>query len=472
MLVQVFSSKRSRKPCYYIFAYGFPAIVSGVSFYLNPQGFGTERHCWLSTENYFIYTFVGPVAAVLFCNLLFLLMTFCIVCKHSNVGYKPCKHDYDTIKMIRSWLKGSFALIFLLGLTWTLGFFWIDQKTVWVAYVFTVFNTLQGVCIFLFHIWLNDKMHIDYENWVRRNDWLPSCLRDPTLNIRDRRTGPYVPSTATSSAHTGTSDSSGSDGMNSQSLPRKLREYNKRPHSRTNYEFSTDDSCNDPLLYTGQCPNCSHSTTILYSASNTLRGGEYSEKPLPEAPCDNEAMLAFYTATPKKQRTPLAAINYPGQQWTLDRFGKNPSHSTHATKRLYNPSLKEAMGNGSYHQQPQQHRMTDETYDYATIPYDDALNRPYTNNGGSTQFNAFRTNYGVDLYPSSNNTLNESHFPRPPPNFKPPPPPQVTGMVPLSDDSAYSDSSSRSPNSAVSRNGTMLLRMDLTKNPPVFVEGV
>jgi hypothetical protein len=304
-------------------------------------------------------------------------MTFCIVCKHSNVGYKPCKHDYDTIRMIRAWLKGSFALIFLLGLTWTLGFFWIDQKTVWVAYVFTVFNTLQGVCIFIFHIWLNDKMHSDYENWVRRNDWLPSCLRDPTLNIGDRRTGPYLPSTATSSAHTGTSDSSnGSDGM------------------------------------------------------------------------------------------------YPGQQWTLDRFGNRPPQAAAAARRLYNPSLKEAMGNGSNYQQ--QHRMTDETYDYATIPYDDgSVAKPYINNGG-TQFNPFRPNYGlVDLYPNSNEQ--QQQFPRPPPNFKPPPPPQISGIIhPVSDDSAYSDSgtsSSRSPNS-VTRNGTMLLRMDLTKNPPVFVEDV
>lgn len=230
MLVQVFSSKRSRKPFFYIIAYGLPAIVSVGSFYWNPKGFGTQRHCWLSTEDYFILTFVGPAAFILVCNLVFLLMTFCIVCKNSNVGYKPCKHDFDTIKMIRTWLKGSFALVFLLGLTWTFGFFWIDQKTVWVAYVFTILNTLQGVFIFVFHIWLNDKvglgksfarinfklfqMHIDYENWVRRNDWLPGCLRDPTLNVCERRTGPYVPSTATSSAHCGTSDSSnGSDGM-------------------------------------------------------------------------------------------------------------------------------------------------------------------------------------------------------------------------------------------------------------------
>uniref|UniRef100_A0A914QUT4 Uncharacterized protein n=1 Tax=Panagrolaimus davidi TaxID=227884 RepID=A0A914QUT4_9BILA len=137
------------------------------------------------------------------------------------------------------------------------------------------------------------------------------------------------------------------------------------------------------------------------------------------------------------------------------------------------------MGNGSNYQQqqPQQHRMTDETYDYATIPYDDvSLAKPYINNGaGAPQFNSFRPNYGlVDLYPNSNEQQ-QQQFPRPPPNFKPPPPPQFSGIIhPVSDDSAYSDSgasSSRSPNS-VTRNGTMLLRMDLTKNPPVFVEDV
>lgn len=65
MLIEVFEAEKSRVKWYYFFAYGLPLVIVLVSAAIYPQGYGTEQHCWLKTNNYFIYSFVGPVTLVL-----------------------------------------------------------------------------------------------------------------------------------------------------------------------------------------------------------------------------------------------------------------------------------------------------------------------------------------------------------------------------------------------------------------------
>lgn len=65
MLIEVFEVEKSRVKWYYILAYGVPFLIVFGSATVYPQGYGTVRHCWLKTDNYFIYTFVGPVLLVM-----------------------------------------------------------------------------------------------------------------------------------------------------------------------------------------------------------------------------------------------------------------------------------------------------------------------------------------------------------------------------------------------------------------------
>jgi hypothetical protein len=55
-------------------------------------------------------------------------------------------------------VKASVILLPLLGLTWVFGLFAVNENTVVFAWLFTIFNSLQGVFIFILHVVRNDRV--------------------------------------------------------------------------------------------------------------------------------------------------------------------------------------------------------------------------------------------------------------------------------------------------------------------------
>ncbi|KAI2667178.1 Adhesion G protein-coupled receptor L2 [Labeo rohita] len=86
-------------------------------------------------------------------NLIFLVVTMYKMVKHS-MSMKP---DSSRLENIRSWVFGAFALLCLVCLTWSFGLFFLNDSSVIMAYLFTIFNTLQGMFIFIFHCLLQKK---------------------------------------------------------------------------------------------------------------------------------------------------------------------------------------------------------------------------------------------------------------------------------------------------------------------------
>uniref|UniRef100_UPI003467EDC8 Adhesion G protein-coupled receptor L3,Soluble cytochrome b562 n=1 Tax=Homo sapiens TaxID=9606 RepID=UPI003467EDC8 len=68
---------------------------------------------------------------------------------------------------IKSWVIGAIALLCLLGLTWAFGLMYINESTVIMAYLFTIFNSLQGMFIFIFHCVLQKKVRKEYGKCLR-----------------------------------------------------------------------------------------------------------------------------------------------------------------------------------------------------------------------------------------------------------------------------------------------------------------
>uniref|UniRef100_A0A673H7H5 Adhesion G protein-coupled receptor L2-like n=1 Tax=Sinocyclocheilus rhinocerous TaxID=307959 RepID=A0A673H7H5_9TELE len=109
-----------------------------------------RRRCWLRMDNHFIWSFIGPVTFIIMVKCPSLMPhCFCFICSR------------------RSWVMGSFALLCLLGLTWSFGLFFISESSVVLAYLFTIFNTFQGMFIFTFHCLLQKKVRREYSKCLR-----------------------------------------------------------------------------------------------------------------------------------------------------------------------------------------------------------------------------------------------------------------------------------------------------------------
>ncbi|KAL4236327.1 hypothetical protein ACF0H5_004714 [Mactra antiquata] len=163
MLVQVFDAAKSRLRYYYCIGYGAPLFVVGVSALVYHEGYGTQRYCWLTTERMFIWSFAGPVALILLVNLVILIYAMSAVCKHSEYVFTKEK---STAWSMKAWIQGALAIEVLLGLTWVFGYFYISAEAIPIAYLFTIFNSLQGLFIFVFHCVLNKKVRKEYQRFI------------------------------------------------------------------------------------------------------------------------------------------------------------------------------------------------------------------------------------------------------------------------------------------------------------------
>lgn len=65
MLIEVFETEKSRLRWYYTLAYGIPLFIVAISAIIDPHSYGTENYCWLRADNFFIFSFIGPVILIL-----------------------------------------------------------------------------------------------------------------------------------------------------------------------------------------------------------------------------------------------------------------------------------------------------------------------------------------------------------------------------------------------------------------------
>uniref|UniRef100_A0A7N5KQS3 Adhesion G protein-coupled receptor L4 n=1 Tax=Ailuropoda melanoleuca TaxID=9646 RepID=A0A7N5KQS3_AILME len=158
---------------FYIFGYLSPAVVVGFSASLGYRYYGTTKVCWLSTENNFIWSFIGPACLIILVNLLAFGFIIYKVFRHT-AGLKPEVSCYENI---RSCARGALALLFLLGTTWIFGVLHVVHASVVTAYLFTVSNAFQGMFIFLFLCVLSRKIQEEYYRLFKNVPCCFGCLR-------------------------------------------------------------------------------------------------------------------------------------------------------------------------------------------------------------------------------------------------------------------------------------------------------
>ncbi|XP_033937307.1 adhesion G protein-coupled receptor L4 [Pseudochaenichthys georgianus] len=158
---------------FYIFGYGSPAVVVAISATLGSKYYGTDKVCWLSTENHFIWSFIGPACLIILVNLLAFGVIIYKVYRHTAVKKPEISHYQN----IRSCARGALALLFVLGATWTFGVLHILHETTLTAYLFTITNAFQGMFIFIFLCVLSRKIQEEYYRLFKNMPCCFECLR-------------------------------------------------------------------------------------------------------------------------------------------------------------------------------------------------------------------------------------------------------------------------------------------------------
>ena len=73
-----------------------------------------------------------------------------------------CVQDKTQLGKLRAGVKASVVVLPLLGITWLFGLLSFSTDTIVFKYIFTIFNSLQGLTIFIFHCVLNSQVRKIY----------------------------------------------------------------------------------------------------------------------------------------------------------------------------------------------------------------------------------------------------------------------------------------------------------------------
>ncbi|XP_051028708.1 adhesion G protein-coupled receptor E4-like [Acomys russatus] len=162
------SSGRFKKKFMYPVGYGIPAFIVTVSAIARHSNYGTYIHCWLSLHNGFIWSFLGPVAAIILINLVFYFQVIWIL----RSKLSSLNKEVSTLQDTKIMTFKAMVQLFVLGCSWGIGLFIANEvgKTVRLifAYLFTIINVLQGVLIFVVHCLLNRQVRMEYKKWFHR----------------------------------------------------------------------------------------------------------------------------------------------------------------------------------------------------------------------------------------------------------------------------------------------------------------
>ena len=80
-----------------------------------------------------------------------------VICGMKRTRYMQNKTQIGKLK---AGVKASAVILPLLGVTWLFGLLSFNSDTIAFKYIFTVFNSLQGLMIFIFHCVLNKQVSI------------------------------------------------------------------------------------------------------------------------------------------------------------------------------------------------------------------------------------------------------------------------------------------------------------------------
>ncbi|XP_076011137.1 adhesion G-protein coupled receptor G6 isoform X3 [Genypterus blacodes] len=256
-LVKVFNTYIRRyilKFC--IVGWGLPALLVGIVVAVDKNSYGlqeygrgdpgeeTSKFCWIQNTVVFYTTCVGYFCLVFLMNVAMFIVVMLQICGRNG------KRSNRTLReeVLRN-LRSVISLTFLLGMTWGFALFAWGPVNLAFMYLFSIFNSLQGLFIFIFHCALKENVQKQWRRYL-------CCGRFRLLDNSDWSKTATNNTKKVSSDNLGKSLSSSSFGSSTANWTSKakatLNPFSKR-HSNTGKRF--------PIQTSPKCVSSSSSTS-------------------------------------------------------------------------------------------------------------------------------------------------------------------------------------------------------------------
>ncbi|CAG2255062.1 unnamed protein product [Mytilus edulis] len=140
-----------------------PVIIVAISMGATKlEGYGNSKFCWLTLESGLLWAFIGPALLVVLINLIILILVLKTMFSSHSMLTKTAKQQ------AKAGMRSICVILPLFGVTWVLGVFSVNEDLVVFQYLFAIFNSLQGVFIFLFHCFFNRQVRESIQHSRRR----------------------------------------------------------------------------------------------------------------------------------------------------------------------------------------------------------------------------------------------------------------------------------------------------------------
>uniref|UniRef100_A0A667Y1Z5 Adhesion G-protein coupled receptor G6 n=1 Tax=Myripristis murdjan TaxID=586833 RepID=A0A667Y1Z5_9TELE len=164
-LVKVFNTYIRRyilKFC--IVGWGLPALLVGIVVAVDKNSYGKQQYgaaCWIRSPVVFYTTCVGYFCLVFLMNIAMFIVVMLQICGRNG------KRSNRTLReeVLRN-LRSVISLTFLLGMTWGFALFAWGPVNLAFMYLFTIFNSLQGLFIFVFHCALKENVQKQWRRYL------------------------------------------------------------------------------------------------------------------------------------------------------------------------------------------------------------------------------------------------------------------------------------------------------------------
>ncbi|XP_052808124.1 adhesion G-protein coupled receptor D1-like [Mya arenaria] len=173
--------KRNYLPALLGISYGIPLVVVSISAAASKlNGYGNDKFCWLSIDSGLFWAFAGPALTVIFVNIIISVAVIKTMFGTSAISKRG---DADKIKKVTG-LRSVCVLLPVFGITWLFGVFAVNRNAIVFQYLFVIFNSLQGVLIFIVQCIMDRKVQEAFK--ARRTRWFATEVSTTATEMKAR----------------------------------------------------------------------------------------------------------------------------------------------------------------------------------------------------------------------------------------------------------------------------------------------